>query len=216
MSDWDSGQPGYGQHDETRPSWPDGTTYPYPLPFPLAQALDPDDETRPADERRPPGDRRRRGGSRAREAGRDGDQAGPPHPLTYERDNFDRAYEPEPDQFDPSYEEGQFDETLSLPAMSPGGSYVAPPRRFYPWPPAPHPENLGVLTRDKPKSTGSGGGRGRGSAGLEPALADPRRGHRRGRRGGRRRRAADRKPPSEHHGRGRLRHSVGDAQAGDA
>ena len=48
MSHRDSGRSADGQHDAPRPSWPDGTTYPYPLPFPLAQALD-GDEIRAAD-----------------------------------------------------------------------------------------------------------------------------------------------------------------------
>jgi hypothetical protein len=43
MSDWDYGRPADGRYDAPQPSWPDGTTYPYPLPFPLAQAVDDDD-----------------------------------------------------------------------------------------------------------------------------------------------------------------------------
>jgi hypothetical protein len=43
MSDWDYGRPAGERYDALRPSWPDGTTYPYPLPFPLAQAVDDDD-----------------------------------------------------------------------------------------------------------------------------------------------------------------------------
>jgi hypothetical protein len=47
MSDWDFGRPSAGRFDVPRPSRLDGATYPYPLPFPLAQALD-DDEVQPA------------------------------------------------------------------------------------------------------------------------------------------------------------------------
>src|SRR5579864_1561366 len=43
MSDWDYSRPADERYDAPRPSWPDGTTYPYPLPFPLAQALDGDE-----------------------------------------------------------------------------------------------------------------------------------------------------------------------------
>jgi len=43
MSDWDYGRPADERYDASRPSWPDGTSYPYPLPFPLAQALDADE-----------------------------------------------------------------------------------------------------------------------------------------------------------------------------
>ena len=43
MSDWKYGRPADERYDAPRPSWPDGSTYPYPLPFPLAQAVD-DDE----------------------------------------------------------------------------------------------------------------------------------------------------------------------------
>jgi hypothetical protein len=39
MSDWNDGRPADERYDAPRPSWPDGTTYPYPLPFPLAQAV---------------------------------------------------------------------------------------------------------------------------------------------------------------------------------
>ena len=64
MSDWDAGRRADGQFDTPRPSWPDGTTYSFPLPFPLPQAVDADDaDWWPADvpgaprdgERRPPG-----------------------------------------------------------------------------------------------------------------------------------------------------------------
>ena len=87
MSDWDYGRPTGDQHAAPRPSWPDGTTYPYPLPFPLAQALD-GDETRAADgftssESRPPG------------AGRGGDEGAAREPLTTATDQFD-ATAPQP------------------------------------------------------------------------------------------------------------------------
>ena len=39
MSDWNYGRPANERYGARRPSWPDGTTYPYPLPFPLAQAV---------------------------------------------------------------------------------------------------------------------------------------------------------------------------------
>jgi hypothetical protein len=48
MSDWDSGRPSAGHFDVPRPPWLDGATYPYPLPFPLAQALEDDEEPPPA------------------------------------------------------------------------------------------------------------------------------------------------------------------------
>ena len=51
MSDWDS-RPTGERYDAPRPSWPDGATYPYPLPFPLAQAVD-DDELESADDGQP-------------------------------------------------------------------------------------------------------------------------------------------------------------------
>src|ERR1700722_16172925 len=60
MSHWDSGLPADGQHDVPRPSWPDGLTYPFPLP----QAAGADD------------------------GGPDGDDRTAPYPLTYERDEF--------------------------------------------------------------------------------------------------------------------------------
>jgi len=87
MSDWDYGRPTGDQHDAPRPSWPDGTTYPYPLPFPLAQALD-GDEVRAADgftssEGRPPG------------AGRGGDKGAAREPLATATDQFD-ATAPQP------------------------------------------------------------------------------------------------------------------------
>ena len=170
MSDWDSGRPAYGQQDATRPSWPDGTTYPYPLPFPLAQALDTDDEVRPADERRPPGDGRHRSGSWSLEDGQGGDERAPLLPFTYESDDFDRAYEPGPDQFDQPGpfdrpdEFDQFDATLTQPAVPLGEAYQAPPRESYPWPPAPAPEGLSDLALDTAGPPDSGNGRGRGSA----------------------------------------------------
>jgi len=46
MSDRDHGHPADEQQDAPRPSWPDGSTYSYPLPFPLAQAVD-DEEIEP-------------------------------------------------------------------------------------------------------------------------------------------------------------------------
>ena len=88
MSHRDSGRSADGQHDAPRPSWPDGTTYPYPLPFPLAQALD-GHEIRAADgltspaESGPPG------------AGRGGDDGAARDPLTSEPDQFD-ATAPQP------------------------------------------------------------------------------------------------------------------------
>src|ERR1700736_5004449 len=87
MSDWDYGRPTDDQHHAPRPSWPDGTTYPYPLPFPLAQALD-GDEIRAADgftssASRPPG------------AGRGGDEGAAKEPLTTATDQFD-ATAPQP------------------------------------------------------------------------------------------------------------------------
>src|SRR6202035_4220440 len=87
MSDWDYGRPTDDQHDAPRPSWPDGTTYPYPLPFPLAQALD-GDEMGAADgftspESGPPG------------AGGGGDHEAAKDPLRTGTDQFD-ATMPQP------------------------------------------------------------------------------------------------------------------------
>jgi len=53
MSDWDYGRSAGGQFNAPRPSWPDGSTYPYPLPFPLDQAVM-DDDIPPADDSGPP------------------------------------------------------------------------------------------------------------------------------------------------------------------
>src|SRR5579863_2975430 len=99
MSHWDSSRSADGQHDTPRPSWPDGTTYPYPLPFPLAQALD-GDEIRAAAGFTSPAEngplRAGRGGGAAQE------------PLTSEP--------------------GQFDATAPQPAVPPyGSSYPWPP-----------------------------------------------------------------------------------------
>ena len=77
MSDWDSGRPADGQRDTRRPSWLDGSTYPYPLPFPLAQALD-DGETWSPDENWLAGE------------GTGPDETAPPDDsFAYERDEFD-------------------------------------------------------------------------------------------------------------------------------
>src|SRR3984893_14581141 len=86
MSDWDYGRPTDDQHHAPRPSWPDGTTYPYPLPFPLAQAVD-GDEIRAGDgftssASRPPG------------AGRGGDEGAAKEPLTTATDQFDATAPP--------------------------------------------------------------------------------------------------------------------------
>jgi hypothetical protein len=137
MSHWDSGRTADGQQDAPRPSWPDGTTYPYPLPFPLAQAVDSDDETWPADGRQSPGAGGHPGESRPPDDGRDGDERGAPYPLTYERDHFDA--------------------TLPQPAAQPRESY-------HPWPPAPYPvsfSNAGQDTRERTDSGGEGGAGGR-------------------------------------------------------
>ncbi|MGH3248295.1 MAG: hypothetical protein ACRDOI_19130, partial [Trebonia sp.] len=58
MSHWDSGRTADERPDAPRPSWPDGTTYPYPLPFPLAQAVGADDGGWPPGENGPPDDGR--------------------------------------------------------------------------------------------------------------------------------------------------------------
>jgi hypothetical protein len=70
MSHWDSDRPADGQHDVSRPSWPDGMTYPFPLPLEVG----PDDEIWLADGRQ--------------SAGPGGDDGTAPYPLTYERDEF--------------------------------------------------------------------------------------------------------------------------------
>jgi len=54
MSDWDYGRSAGEQFDAPRPSWPDGSTYPYPLPFPLDQAVMDDDDITRADDSGPP------------------------------------------------------------------------------------------------------------------------------------------------------------------
>lgn len=88
MSHRDSGRSADGQHDAPRPSWPDGTTYPYPLPFPLAQALD-GDEIRAADGFESPA------GSGPPGASRGGGDGAAREPLTSEPDQFD-ATAPQP------------------------------------------------------------------------------------------------------------------------
>jgi hypothetical protein len=74
MSHWDSGRPADGQYDAPQPSWPDGTSYPYPLPFPLSQALDAEDELWLADGLRAPGEGGQPGDSRYPGDSRDGDE----------------------------------------------------------------------------------------------------------------------------------------------
>jgi hypothetical protein len=80
MSDWDYGRPADERYDARRPSWPDGTTYPYPLPFPLAQAVNGDEIgsangfASPPDSG-PPDDQ-------------DGDIRTPQEPLTRETDQY--------------------------------------------------------------------------------------------------------------------------------
>jgi hypothetical protein len=161
MSDWDSGRPAYGQHDAPRPSWPDGTTYPYPLPFPLAQAVDTDDGIWSADERQSQGDSGQPGGwgqpgdGWSPAGGRDGDEGA--SPLTYESDQFDRGYEAD-----------QFDATLTQPAVPLGEGYLTPPRQSYPWPPAPNPEYLAAARDTEETADSSGRGRG-GRRWLLPA-----------------------------------------------
>jgi hypothetical protein len=104
MSDWDYGRPTDDRHDAPRPSWPDGTSYPYPLPFPLAQAVD--EEIGPGHgfespaESRPPGDARRR------------DQGTAQEQFRYERD--------------------QFDVTAPQPAVPPDGKHYPWPPAPYP------------------------------------------------------------------------------------
>jgi hypothetical protein len=93
MSDWDSGRGADGQFETPRPSWPDGTTYSYPLPFPLPQAVEADDtDWWPADVPGPPceGEGRPPGGGDDGDDGA-GDQSGatapqpavPPGPGDY-------------------------------------------------------------------------------------------------------------------------------------
>jgi hypothetical protein len=77
MSHWDSGRPAHGQHDVPRPSWPDGMTYPFPLPL----AVGADDEIWLAGGS--PG-----GGWPPDDDGLDDDEHTAPYPLTYERDEF--------------------------------------------------------------------------------------------------------------------------------
>ena len=105
-----------------------------------------------------------RSGGWPREGGQAGDERASPAPFTYESDDFDRAYEPEP---------GQFDATLTQPAVPLGQAYQALPRESYPWPPAPNPRLAKALrhymdrTLDadnsafewKPRSTRAGFGR---------------------------------------------------------
>ena len=100
MSDWDYGRPADERYNTPRPSWPDGTTYPYPLPFPLPQAVE--DEMRPAAGFKAPA------GTAPPEDGRGWGGGAAPEPLARERDAFD--------------------ETSPLPAASPyGSSYPWPP-----------------------------------------------------------------------------------------
>src|SRR5579863_8561191 len=100
MSDWDYGRPVDERHDTPRPSWPDGTTYSYPLPFPLPQAVD--DATGPATGFKAPA------GSAPPEDDRGWGGGAAPEPPARERDAFD--------------------ETSPLPAASQyGSSYPWPP-----------------------------------------------------------------------------------------
>ena len=142
MSHWDSGRPTDGQYDAPQPSWPDGTSYPYPLPFPLSQALDAEDELWLADGLRSPGERGQPGESRypgeSRPAGysRDGDERGAPYP--------------------PAGERVPFDVTLTQPVAAP------PPESSHPWPPAPYPASLRGAAPGTGERTGAGDGRGHG------------------------------------------------------
>jgi hypothetical protein len=133
MSHWDSGRPADGQYDAPQPSWPDGTSYPYPLPFPLSQALDAEDELWLADGLRPPGERGHPGESLSPGDGRDGDERAAPYP--------------------PASERVQFDVTLTQPVAAP------PPESGHPWPPAPYPAFLRGAAPGTGERTGSGNGR---------------------------------------------------------
>ncbi len=136
MSDWNYGRPKDERYEAPRPSWPDGTTYPYPLPFPLPQAVD-DDEIGPAigvtapAGSKPPVDGR--GGDGWGGDGWGGDGWGgdvAEEPVRYERDPFDTTA-PQP----------------TVPSYSPS----------YPWPPAPYPAGLrGPQDAEDPGDPGDG------------------------------------------------------------
>jgi len=116
MSDWDYGRPTDEQYQVPRPSWPDGTSYPYPLPFPLAQAVDDDPLAQAVDDETGPA----RGFATP---------AGGWPPVGGRPEN-NAAREPVPDERD------QFAATAPQPAVRPPGAY-------HPWPPAPRPAWLG-------------------------------------------------------------------------
>jgi hypothetical protein len=137
MSHWDSGRPADGQYDAPQPSWPDGTSYPYPLPFPLSQALDAEDELWLADGLRPPGERGHPGEGRPPGDSRYGDERAAPYP--------------------PAGERVQPDVTLTQPVAAP------PPESSHPWPPAPYPASLRGAAPGTGEGTGSGNGREHGS-----------------------------------------------------
>lgn len=133
MSDWDSGRLADGQRETRRPSWPDGSTYPYPLPFPLAQALDEDDEMWSADERWSPGQGGYPDVSPPPGGGADGgEEEAAPYPFAYERDDFDATFTQ---------------------------SAVPTEESYYPWPPAPYPAGLKSAPQDRGQPTDSGGER---------------------------------------------------------
>jgi hypothetical protein len=153
MSDWDSGRRSDGQFDTPRPSWPDGTTYSYPLPFPLPQAVD-DDEPWFPDLPPPPGGGRHRADGPP--PGGDWDDGPPP--------DGDWDDGPGDDRDDGARD--QFDATMPQPAVSqqpPLQQPLPPPRRsYYPWPPAPYPRDLKEAAGDSGDWADAGGGRPRG------------------------------------------------------
>jgi hypothetical protein len=112
VSDWNYGRPADVRFDAPRPSWPDGSTYPYPLPFPLAQAVDDDEMGFGGDDR-------------------GGDDPTPTEPFTREPDDYAAdhyvADQYAADQFAPD----QFAAGPSQPTES-----------SVPWPPAPVPSWL--------------------------------------------------------------------------
>jgi hypothetical protein len=139
MSDWDLGRPAAGHFDVPRPSRFDGATYPYPLPYPLAQALETEDAAPPLAGGQSPAD-----GGYPCPGGlpggrRNGAADTAPPPVTSARDQF-RATGPQP---------------------------TTPPESYYPWPPAPYPFRLREAASSEERT--DSGGRGGGGRWLIPA-----------------------------------------------
>ena len=128
----DFGRPADEEHEPPPPSWPDGSTHPYPLPLSLAQAGSAEDEVWPPDDSQPPGAGRRSGESRPSGDRGDSGKRAAASPRTYQ-----------PDQF------GTIPLQPTVPRSEP----------FYPWPLAPSPGSFRDAAQSTATRARSRGGR---------------------------------------------------------